>query len=272
MLKSIEEQVNPAAVHRPIVVKIGGSTLGSGDTTLEDLVTLQCQGTPMMVVHGGGKVISQWMKRSGTLPRFVRGLRVTDEATLEVVVAVLTGLVNKQLVTKIQALGGRAVGLSGVDGGLLQCRIMDPELGFVGEVERVNPEPVRQVMQMDHIPVVAPVASGCQDDSTSDGTMLNVNGDSAAGALALALKAERLIFLTDVEGVLDSSRRLISRILPEQARALVTGGVAAGGMIPKLEACLLALPHVRITQIIDGRKSHALLECLSSQDIGTRVG
>jgi acetylglutamate kinase len=187
------------------------------------------------------------------------------------VVAVLAGLVNKQLVASLQAMGGKAIGLSGVDGGLLQARVLNPELGFVGEVVQVCPDVVHQVLEGGWIPVLAPLALQVGDDSTQ-GAVLNINGDTAAGALAAALEAERLIFLTDVEGVLDSSRRLIPRILPGQARSLIAGGVVSGGMIPKVEACLRALPHVASAQIVDGRKPHALLGCLNRTAGGTLVG
>ena len=257
-----------AVTKRPLVVKIGGSTLGSGDTTLEDLVTLQRRGVPVVVVHGGGQVISQWMERTGAMPRFVRGLRVTDEPTMEVVLAVLSGLVNKRLVAGLQALGGKAVGLSGVDGGILQAQVKDPEMGLVGEVTQVHKEPILQVMEIDHIPVVAPVALGQEGSAPA----LNVNGDTATGALAAALQARRLVFLTDVDGVMDSGRRLIPRLLPAQARALIGGGIASGGMIPKLEACLHALPHVDYASIVDGRVPHALLDCMDGVQAGTRVG
>jgi acetylglutamate kinase len=266
----LESKVSPKSTRTSLVVKIGGSTLGSGDTTLEDLVALQRQGINPVVVHGGGSVISEWMKRSHTLPRFVRGLRVTDAETLDVVVAVLAGLVNKQLVATIQALGGRAIGLSGVDGGLLQAAVVSEELGFVGEVVRVCPEPIHQALELGCIPVVAPVAIK-ELDGSREPIMLNINGDSAAGALAGALDADRLVFLTDVEGILDRSRRLIPRLSPRQAKSLIAGGVVSGGMIPKVEACLRALPRVGSTHIIDGRKPGALAECLGPEPVGTRI-
>lgn len=256
----------------PIVVKIGGSTLGSGDTTLEDLAALQASGTTVVVVHGGGKVISQWMERSGAQPRFVRGLRVTDAATLDVVVAVLTGLVNKQLVAALHGLGARAVGLSGADGGLFQGQVLDPELGLVGKVTAVDARPVLEVVRAGYIPVVAPVAVSRSGEGQSAGTLLNINGDTAAGELAAALRAERLIFLTDVDGVMDASKRLVPRLLQRQAQDLLSSGVVVGGMIPKVEACLRALPHVGMTQIVDGRTSHTLMECLAGRGGGTRVG
>jgi len=256
----------------PLVVKIGGSTLGAHDTTLDDLALLYRQGAIPVVVHGGGKVISQWMERTGSMPRFVRGLRVTDPATLEVVVAVLAGLVNKDLVAQLQARGARAVGVSGADGGLFQARVLDPELGRVGEVVRVDPTPILTLLSRGFLPVVAPVALALDAQGNLDGGLLNLNGDTAAGHLARALCASRLVFLTDVEGVLDASRRLIPRLLPEQARAMVERGIATGGMIPKLQACLTALERVPFTHIVDGRRPHALLECLAGRPLGTRIG
>ena len=150
-----------------IVVKIGGSTLGSGDTTLEDLVTLQRRGINPIVVHGGGKLINEWLERQGVRPRFVRGLRVTDARSLEVVVAVLTGLINKKLVASLQALGGSAMGISGVDGGMLLARVKHPELGLVGSVAQVNPDPIKAVLEMGFMPVIAPVAVQHSDGATS---------------------------------------------------------------------------------------------------------
>ena len=254
-----------------MVVKIGGSTLGSSDTTLDDLVRLQCGGAIPVVVHGGGNIISQWMERSNTFPRFVRGLRVTDQPTLEVVTAVLAGLVNKQLVAAIQAKGGRALGFSGVDGGLLQAEVVSEELGLVGDVVKVCPDVVQQAAQAGYIPVIAPLAIKTLDEG-GEPTILNVNGDTAAGAIAAALMAEDLVFLTDVAGVMDSSRRLIPRVSPQQARVLISGGVASGGMIPKIEACIRALPHVASAHIVDGRKPGALLGALGASTMGTRIG
>ena len=258
---------------RPIVVKIGGSTLGSGDTTLADLVALQRRGVPIVVVHGGGPVISRWMERTGSASHFVRGMRVTDAAALEIVVAALAGLVNKQLVADLWAMGGRALGLSGADGGVLQARTLDPELGYVGDITTVDAEPLQQLLSLGWMPVVAPIAVGAVGpEAAGEATLYNINGDVAAGELAAALEAERLVYLTDVEGVMDASRRTIPRLLPDQARALVEDGIAAGGMIPKLEACLKAAPRVGGAQIVDGRQPHVLLASVEGQSMGTRVG
>ena len=256
-----------------IVVKIGGSTLGSHDTTLEDLVALQGQGVQPVVVHGGGRTISEWMERQGVRPRFVRGLRVTDEPSLDIVVAVLSGVVNKDIVASILALNGRAVGLSGVDGGMLRAEVMDPELGLVGNVVEVSPEPARALMKAGFMPVIAPVAVRSPEEAgTHGGSLLNVNADTAAGEVALALGAERLVFLTDVPGVMDSSRRVMPRLTRRQAGGLMSSGVVAGGMVPKIGACLRALDDVGSTHIVDGREPHALRDVLDGADLGTRVG
>jgi acetylglutamate kinase len=254
-----------------IVVKIGGSTLGDHDTTLADLVTLQRRGINPVVVHGGGKVISDWMVKQGVRPRFVRGLRVTDRPSLEIVVAVLSGLVNKSLVASISALGGRAIGISGADGGMLTAEVQDPELGLVGRVVDVNREPIDAVLDAGCIPVIAPVSLDVSASPGQGAGLLNVNADTAAGEIAAALGASRLLFLTDVPGVLDSSRRLIPRLTARQARGLMRSRIVAGGMVPKLEACLTAVEGESVAQILDGRSSHALLEILSGEAIGTRV-
>ena len=256
---------------RPVVVKIGGSTLGSHDTTLEDLVTLQREGVKLIVVHGGGHIINQWMERQGSMPRFVRGLRVTDDQSLEIVTAVLTGLVNKQLVASLMALGGRALGLSGVDGGLLEARVADRELGYVGEVTEVNTQPLMQVLDGGYIPLVAPLGIHCRDGSSYSGSLLNINGDTVAGELAHAVNAEKLIFLTDVAGVLDGSGRVIRRLNARNARLLLGSRVVKGGMLPKLEACIRAVERVAVADITDGRKPGALLNSLQGPQAGTRI-
>jgi acetylglutamate kinase len=255
----------------PIVVKIGGSTLGSRDTSLKDLVTLQQEGVALVVVHGGGPVISQWMQRQGLRPRFVGGLRVTDAASLEIVVAVLTGLINKELVARVHHLGGRAIGVSGIDGGMLEAHVANPELGFVGEISKVNGEPLQAILNGGYIPLVAPLASHCQDGSEHSGAPLNVNGDTVAGELAHAMGAERLIFMTDVEGILDGNNRVIHRLDRRRASILAQSGVVGGGMIPKLAACLRALERSPVADIIDGRRPEALLDCVRGVATGTTI-
>jgi acetylglutamate kinase len=256
----------------PIVVKIGGSTLGSHDTSLKDLVTLQKEGASLVVVHGGGNVISQWMQRQGIPPRFVNGLRVTDAASLDIVVAVLTGLVNKELVSALHGLGGRALGISGLDAGLLEARIANPDLGYVGEITKVNPEPLRVILDSGYIPMLAPLAMQVQDGTEHAGCPLNINGDTVAGELAYALGAERLVFLTDVPGVMDGNGRVMARLDRRRAGLLLHSDVVRGGMIPKLEACLRALENSPVADIVDGREPGALLACIQDSSGQGRSG
>ena len=187
-------------------------------------------------------------------------------------VAVLTGLINKKLVASVQALGGKAMGISGADGGMLRAKIEDERLGLVGGSVKVDPSAIAAVLGAGCIPIVAPVAVDMSDGSDRMGSLLNINADTAAGEIAAALRAELLVFLTDVEGVLDSSRRLIPRLTQRQAMGLMRSNVVAGGMVPKLEACLTALTESATTRIVDGRKPHALVDVLSDKALGTRVG
>ena len=255
-----------------LLIKIGGSTLDAEDTSLADIVALRRQGSRPVVVHGGGETVTQWMAKQGVRTEFVNGLRVTDAEVLEVATAVLAGLVNKQLVASLLALGGPAVGLSGADGALLQASIEQPDLGYVGSDLQVDARPVLALLESEYIPVVAPIAVQRPEGSEQGYHLLNVNADTVAGALAVALGASQLVFLTDVEGVLDSSGRLLQRILHEQAQRLLTSGIVKGGMIPKLEACVYATGHDTSAHIIDGRRPGALLECLQGAVMGTTVG
>ena len=255
----------------PVVVKIGGSTLGSQDTTLKDLVSLQKDGVKVVVVHGGGNIISQWMQRQGIPPRFVNGLRVTDAPSLEIVVAVLTGLINKELVSSVQRMGGRTIGISGIDGSLLEAHIANPDLGFVGEITQVDASLITALLDSGYIPLIAPIASHCQDGSEHAGGPLNINGDTVAGELAYALEAERLVFLTDVEGIMDGGGRVIRRLDQRRANILFRSGVVHGGMIPKLSACLRALEASPMANIVDGRKPGALMDCLNGHSTGTTI-
>jgi len=273
--EAIQESGAPSSEGQPdntTVVKIGGSTLGSHDTTLEDLITLQSEDQKLVVVHGGGKTISDWMERQGVRPRFVNGLRVTDLASLDIVVAVLTGLINKSLVASINSRGGKAIGLSGADGSMVQASIANPELGYVGKIEKINPDPIYAALSAGYIPVIAPVGYDPSRKPDEEGSLLNINADTVAGYISSALKAKRMVFLTDVEGVLDSSRRLISRITQRQAHSLVRSNVIGGGMLPKIEACLEAIEGGAISQIIDGRELRALKNLLSGENLGTRIG
>ncbi len=254
-----------------IVIKIGGATLGSHDTTLEDIVQLQKRGKSLVVVHGGGKIITDWLNKQDIPTKFVRGERVTDRASLDVVTAVLAGLTNKEIVAAINNSGGRAIGISGVDGALIQGKISDNEMGYVGTIVKVSPEPLEALLKAGYVPVVAPVSLHAFERSVDAPQMLNVNADIVAGEIAAAIGAERLIFLTDVTGVSDKSGKLLSRLTGKEAEALIAAGVASGGMIPKIKACLRALAKTPVTRIVDGRQSHALLKEIEGKGDGTTI-
>jgi len=253
---------------KPIVVKIGGSTLGNRDTVLEDLVALQKQDVPLVVVHGGAQEISHWLARLGISTSFINGLRVTDAETLKVVAAILGGLVNKELVVGIQALKGKAVGISGSDGNLLRAKLKNSELGYTGEIVAVDPTPLEVLLQSGYMPVVAPISFG---EVNGKLTLLNINGDTAAGEIAAALAAQKLVFLTDVDGIHDSSGKVISRLNINEAKEMLNLGTASGGMFPKIEASIKALSAAPIARIINGKIPHALLEESENKLKGTTI-
>lgn len=266
---------------KTVVIKLGGHAMGSDEgmaSFARDVVLMkQCNVHPV-IVHGGGPQIASMLKRLGVESTFVDGLRVTDRATVDVVEMVLAGAINKQIVSAINTQGGRAVGLCGKDARLLVCEKItrtkrDPDsaieqvvdLGFVGEPREVNPGVLETFLKSDFIPVVAPVGVGRQ------GETYNVNADTAAGAIAGALKAERLLLLTDVEGVKDAEGDVITDLSPEQCRRMIDDGIIRGGMIPKVQTALQAVEQgVGASVILDGRAPHAcLLELFTAHGAGT---
>jgi acetylglutamate kinase len=253
-----------------LVAKIGGSTLGSHDTALADVVELQRKGLRPVVVHGGGALISEWLARHNLPTRFEQGLRVTDAESLKVVVAVLAGLVNKEIVAELSSLGGRAVGLSGADGGLLRARILDAKLGFVGEITGVETAPVHSLLDLGIVPVIAPIALEWEGERPN-GQLLNINADCAAGAIAKALEARWLVFLTDVTGVRAGDGVTAETLSLEQAHAFIEAGVIEGGMIPKVRACLKAAQEGARAIIVDGRVEHALVRAIEGNMPGTTI-
>ncbi|MFC1940480.1 acetylglutamate kinase [Chloroflexota bacterium] len=254
-----------------IVIKVGGATLGSHDTAIKDMVELQRQVNSLVVVHGGGKLITEWLAKQDIPSRFVQGERVTDQATLEVVISVLAGLVNKEIVAAINGLGGRAAGISGVDGALIEGRIGDKKKGYVGEVVEVNTAILKALLESAFIPVVAPVGLNSFARPAGSPPALNFNADVVAGEIAAASGAEMLIFLTDVAGVCDESGKLLPHLSPGEAEALVASGVASEGMIPKIKSCLRALSNTATTCIIDGTQPHALLRAIKEGGGGTTI-
>jgi acetylglutamate kinase len=254
-----------------IVIKIGGSTFGGGDTTVSDIVALQKKGVALIVVHGGGSTVTDWLKRLGIVTKFVRGERVTDLPTLEVAAAVLAGLVNKEITAAVNSGGGRAVGISGVDGALIESRVKDKDMGYVGSVEKVNINLLKILLKGGFVPVVSPISLFSMDRADNDPAIINVNGDPIAGDITAALGARRLVFLTDVAGVSDKSGNVIARLPARQAEAMLASGEISGGMIPKINACLKALKTGSVTRIIDGRKPHALLREMQDGEGGTTI-
>src|SRR6266542_4127814 len=220
-----------------VVAKIGGSTLGSNDTALADVVELQRRGLRPVVVHGGGPLISEWLERHNIATRFEQGLRVTDAESLRVVVAVLAGLVNKQIVAELSSRGARVIGLSGADGGLLRARIIDARLGFVGDITGVDAATLNSLLEEGCVPVIAPLALEWEGERPS-AQLLNINADSAAGAIARALGARSLLFLTDVAGIRIGEGQIADTLSSEDAGPLIEAGVIEGGMIPQVRPCL----------------------------------
>jgi acetylglutamate kinase len=263
---------------KTLVIKYGGAAMEQADLKeqfAKDVLLLRLVGIRPVIVHGGGPQIGALMKRLGKEPEFVGGMRVTDAETVEIVEMVLVGKINKEIVGLINLHGGRAVGLSGKDGNLIRARkrlhrtaegkVVD--IGLVGEVETVNAEPIRLLEENGFIPVIAPVGVGAA------GETYNINGDLVAGDVAAALAAEKLIHLTDVQGINGEDGRLISTLTQREAERLVKAGVIGGGMLPKVESALRALSGgAQKAHIIDGRVAHAiLLEVLTKEGIGTEI-
>lgn len=247
------------------VVKIGGSTLGAEDTSLEDVVALAEEGHRPLVVHGGGAMISSWLDRMGIEAIFVDGLRATNEDALDIVVGVLRGVVNARLVAQIVERGGRAVGVSGVDGGAIRAERYDERLGFVGRITEVDASFYTSLIDAGVIPVVAPI--GMEPPSQP----LNINADTVAGELARAVNADRLLFMTDVDGLLDANGELIASIDRTQVGELRAAGVLTGGMIPKVDACLRAAESGTEAFIANGTVPGTLRQLFSEQPLGTHV-
>ncbi len=256
-----------------VVVKYGGNAMINEQLkqqVMEDMVLLQLIGVKVVLVHGGGPEITETMQRLGKKSEFVDGLRVTDKETVDIVQMVLAGRINKTLVNLLQTKGGRAMGISGMDGRLIEARPKDERLGYVGTVTRVNTQPILDLLEKGYIPVVSTL--GCD----RQGNVYNVNGDTAAAYIAGALGAKRLIMMTDIAGILrdkDDPSTLISRISVRDARSLYDSGIISGGMIPKVDCCIRAIDlGVKKVIIMDGTIPHALLqELLTNEGAGTMV-
>jgi len=256
-----------------VVIKYGGNAMVNElmkEQVMEDVVLLWLIGVKVVLVHGGGPEVSETMARLGKKAEFVNGLRVTDKETVDIVQMVLAGKVNKSLVNLLQMKGGHAVGVSGIDGGIIEAKVKDEALGYVGEITKIRTQPITDLLEKNYIPVVSTVASDRQ------GNVYNINGDTAAAHIAGALGAERLIMMTDIAGILrdkDDPSTLIPHITVAEAKELYASGVISGGMIPKVDCCIEALNEgVNNVVIMDGRVSHSILmELLTDEGAGTMV-
>ena len=253
-----------------VVIKLGGHAMGSDEAMDEfarDVALMRQVGVNPVIVHGGGPMINSMLKRLDIKSEFVNGKRVTDAATMEVVEMVLSGIVNSNIVQSITEQGGRAVGVSGKDGGLIICEQEDPELGLVGKPTKVNPRLLQDFADKGIIPVIAPLGMG------ENGETFNINGDTAAGAIAAALKADRLLLLTDVAGVKNAEGEVLTELTASQIHEMIADGTIAGGMIPKVQTALDALEGgVRAAVILDGRAPNAcLLELFTEHGAGSII-
>ncbi|WP_370251455.1 acetylglutamate kinase [Nioella sp.] len=253
-----------------VVIKFGGHAMGDEEamaTFARDMVLLRQVGMNPVIVHGGGPMINEMLAKLGVKSDFVKGKRVTDAATVDVVEMVLSGMVNKRIVQAINAQGGKAVGLSGKDANLMICDPSDPELGFVGDPAEVDPAVLLNLFEDDMIPVIAPLGAG------RAGETYNINGDTAAGAIAAALKADRLLLLTDVAGVKNAAGEVLTQLSAAEVEQMTAEGVIAGGMIPKTETAVNAVRNgVRACTIVDGRVPNAvLLELFTAHGAGSMI-
>ena len=256
-----------------VVVKYGGNAMINQtlkEQVMEDVVLLHLIGVKVVLVHGGGPEISELMAKLGKKPEFVDGLRVTDKETIDIVQMVLAGKVNKSLVNFLEMKGGKAMGISGMDGSLIEAKIKDERLGYVGEITNVNIECVEDLLNKGYIPVISTIGHD------KEGNAYNINGDTAAARIAGALKAERLVMMTDIAGLLkdkDDPSTLIPDITVSEAKKLLADGVIQGGMIPKIKCCIDAIQHgVKNVVIMDGRIPHSILmEILTDEGAGTMV-
>ncbi len=256
-----------------VVIKYGGNAMVNEtlkQQVMEDIALLWLIGVKVVLIHGGGPEISETMKKLGKQSEFVGGLRVTDRETVDIVQMVLAGKVNKTLVNLLQMKGGHAVGLSGIDGGILEATMKDEALGYVGQITKIRTQPITDLLEKNYIPVISTIASDRQ------GNTFNINGDTAAASIAGALKAERMILMTDIAGLLrdkDDPSTLIPAVTVSEARALFDEGIISGGMIPKVDCCIEAIEKgVRHVVIMDGRVPHSILmELLTDEGAGTMV-
>ncbi len=254
-----------------IVIKLGGSVISSKDSAVQSIVGLQKSGRRIVVVHGGASLVNKWLAAQGISSEFRQGERVTDAKSLEVVTAVLAGLANKETTAAIIDAGGKAAGISGADGGMIQAKVRDAKLGYLGDVVRVDTGILETLLKDGFIPVVSPISFNAVGRTPQDPLLLNINGDAVAGAIAAELRAQQLVFLTDVDGVRDSEGKVILQLGLDEIESLLASGTAYGGMIPKLRACLKAARAGTTCRIADGRVPGATDGAISGSFTGSTV-
>ena len=251
-----------------VVIKLGGSTLSEMDNNLKEIADLHISGIPVVIVHGGGALISEWMNKLEIKTDFIDGLRVTDENSIQIVTSILGGLVNKTLVASIINKNCKAIGLSGIDDNIFTAKFLDQPHGYVGNIINTNSEFVELLLNKEYLPVIAPIAI---NNELIDPPLLNINGDIAASALAVSLQADKLIFLTDVDGVLDEKSKLIITLNTAQSKSLISNGTAKSGMIPKINSCIDAVESNVESFIINGTKYGNLTSIIkNSESVGTK--
>ena len=252
------------------VIKIGGSTIEEWDNTLNQIKTIIDKGNNILLVHGGGKTVSEWSSKLGIRAEFVNGLRKTDSQTLEIACSVLGGLVNNRLVSNLEKLGINAIGLSGISSRLISSKPVSDGLGLVGEVVEINNSLLIKLLELNYVPVISPLGFNVESNHINTDGILNINADFVAGKIASSLKASKIIYQTDVDGILDQNGRIIPRMTLNQAQELLKSGIIGGGMIPKLESCIDALVNVERGYIINAY-GDSLVRVFEGLEIGTQI-
>ena len=253
------------------VIKIGGSTIKEWDKSLNQIKKIVDLGESILLVHGGGKTVSEWSSKLGIRPEFVKGLRKTDPQTLEVACAILSGLVNSKLVSKLENIGVKSAGISGVSGKLLEAKPKSKDLGLVGDIEKINQDILSSLVKSNFIPVISPLGYNNVTNNIDSEGILNINADSVASKIAIETKAKKVIYQTDVDGVIDQNGRVIPMMTLRQSKELLNSGIITGGMIPKLQACIDALDSGVDHGHIINANDDSLINLFNGNKIGTHI-
>tara|TARA_B100000941_G_scaffold132386_1_gene93587 strand:- start:141 stop:923 length:783 start_codon:yes stop_codon:yes gene_type:complete len=251
------------------VIKIGGSTINDWDKNLSQLNQILDMGQSIIIVHGGGKTVSEWGSKLGIRPEFVKGLRKTDKNTLEVAISILSGLVNSKLVSYLNSRKINAVGVSGLSGNMIKASVSNQELGLVGDIKTINTDLIQNLINNNYVPVISPLGIN-QKPNDIDESILNINADFVASGIAKTLKANKLIYQTDVDGIKDEKGRVIPKMTLDQAKNLIYSGIVVGGMVPKLQSCIDSMQGVDRSHIING-SGNTLIDIFKGKRVGTEI-